>query len=81
MAQRRPGASEGASLARIAADIRQVRRLRETAQSAWTLGLKGAAEWMVQLADTIETQALADLQRIVPEWDANLRIRPGHGEP
>jgi hypothetical protein len=79
MAQRRTGSAEGASIARIAADIRQVRRLRETAQSAWTLGLKGAAEWMVQLADAIETRALADLQRLVPDWDAKLRIRGGGG--
>jgi hypothetical protein len=77
MAERRPGAAEGVTLARIAADIRQVRRLRETAQSAWTLGLKGAADWMLRLADAIETQALADLQRLVPDWDAKLRIGRG----
>jgi len=75
MGQRRTGTAEGGSLARVAADIRQVRRLRDTAQSAWTLGLKGAADWMLQLADAIETQALVDLQRLMPDWDAAFRVR------
>jgi hypothetical protein len=32
---------------------------------------------MLKLSDAIETRALADLQRLVPDWDANLRIRGG----
>jgi hypothetical protein len=74
MTQRRTGTAGEPTIARIAADMRQVRRLRETAQSAWSLGLLAAADWMLELSDTIETQALKDMKRLMPEWDAHLRL-------